>query len=191
MGQARVFDDFLLVRSASRGGLAEGRARLKNEGGSVDLIQGPIMLSQGQMVIVVVAMNSVPLGLVAYKSYNDAGIGGGGAADRPSAEAAAGPIMSLSGMAVHLMPAPGEEVERYVSIELDLELTKEEDREVITRNMARIREALIGYFGDRTAAELQAEGAMTMMKPALVARLNAKLKRPRIRRIYFDQFIIQ
>jgi flagellar basal body-associated protein FliL len=145
------------------------------------------MLSQNQTAILLLAMNSAPLGLAVYATDGTGHFG-------PVAAAApepAGPLLKVDSMVVHLQPDNDlDRTERYAHLEFDLEMVREEDRDQLVKQTAQIREAVLGYFLDHTVADLKHAGGLVQTKAELVHRIN-KLEGPKIRTLYFVQFLIQ
>jgi flagellar basal body-associated protein FliL len=149
----------------------------------------PGMLSHNQTAIVLLAMNSAPLGLAVYTA-DHAGRLGSAVAGPPSGRAA--PVLPMESLVVHLRPDPDDDqAERYATLEFDLELMRDEDRKEIIRRTSQIREAVLGYFLDHTAAQLKGRGGMARMKEDLVARINRRTMGPKISNLYFVQFLVQ
>ena len=147
------------------------------------------MLSNNQAAIVLLSLNSLPLGFVAYSTANPRGVATQASA---SEEVAAPlPVMQLDGVLVQLRPSPDEPRSRYLAINLDLELGAEAGRGAIIQRLPRVRESLLSYFADRSAEQLEAAGALPTLKDQLRERLNRMLPPPGIHRVFITQFIIQ
>jgi flagellar basal body-associated protein FliL len=148
------------------------------------------MLSYNQTAMILLAMNSVPLGFAAYAA-NRSGHLGKGHEQAAETQRVAAPILKLDSIVVHLRPDEDEtHAERYANVEFDVELEKEQDRDAISQRTSAIREATLGYFADHTAAELHAAG-LGQMKVALVERMNKLLPKAKVRTLYFVQFLVQ
>src|SRR4051794_5716704 len=119
------------------------------------MARGSEMLSHNQTAVLLLAMNSAPLGLAVY-SANHGGRMGHGVSTRPSPDANAAPIVKLEALIVHLKPDDDfEQGEHYGTVEFDLELAREEDRAAIVHRTGQIREAVLGYFLDRSLAQIK------------------------------------
>jgi flagellar basal body-associated protein FliL len=154
------------------------------------MAKGSGMLSQNQTAVMLLAMNTVPLGLVAYTA-NRAQAGGKPGVQAAAPERANAPILKLDSVVVHLKPDQDEtHAERYANVEFDIELEQETDRDAVSRRTSAIREATLAYFSDHTAAELRGAG-LGGMKNELLARMNKLLPQRRIHTIYFVQFLVQ
>jgi flagellar basal body-associated protein FliL len=148
----------------------------------------PGMLSSNQTAALLMSLNALPLGLVAYHTAYPAPVTQ--SADAGD-EGPTRPILKLDGVLVQLKMADARAKSRYLAIHLDLELDDESSRGEITQRVARLRDSILSYFSDRTAEQLEAAGALLKMKEDLRDRLNTFLPGPRILNVYVAQFIIQ
>jgi flagellar basal body-associated protein FliL len=155
------------------------------------MLEGSGMLSHNQTAIVLLAMNSAPLGLAVYTADHSERPGGA-ATSSPTGDGRPAPVVKLEGMVVHLRPdEDDDQAERYANLEFDVELAREEDRSEIVHRASQIREAVLGYFLDHTASQLKGRGGMARMKEDLVARINRRILSPKITTLYFAQFLVQ
>ena len=145
------------------------------------------MLSNNQAAILLLSLNTVPLGFVAYSSVR----AHPATAQASDLSAASHPILKLDGVLVQLGPSEGEAKSRYLAIDLDLEMEDDSIRSAIVQRLPRVRESILAYFSDRTAAQLESAGALLALKDDLRERINHLLPAPRIRGVYVTQFIIQ
>jgi flagellar basal body-associated protein FliL len=146
------------------------------------------MLSNNQAVVLLLSLNSVPLGFVAYSTAHPR-IAGASTSSQESTKAY--PVLKLDGVLVQLGPAQEETKSRYLAIDLDLELEDDSVRGSIIQRLPRVRESILAYFSDRTAPQLESAGALLALKDDLRGRLNDLLPTPRIRTVFVTQFIIQ
>jgi flagellar basal body-associated protein FliL len=148
------------------------------------------MLSHNQTAIVLLAMNSAPVGIAVYTADHSGRVGS--VASGPTSDGRPAPVVKLDSLVVHLRPDDDDEhTERYANLEFDLELQREDDRSEIVRRTSQIREAVLGYFLDHSAEQLKGRGGMARMKEDLVSRINRRTLGPKISNIYFVQFLIQ
>ena len=101
------------------------------------------------------------------------------------------PTIPLEGSLVHLLRGVTDTTERHASIQLDLELRDQRDRDPMIQKMSALREVVLSYFSDRTAQEIKAPGSLDRIKQDLLPRLNGKLAAPRIRALYITQIVVQ
>lgn len=130
------------------------------------------------------AMNLLLSGLAAYRAARPA-------SRAAPVELAPRPVVPLEGTLVHLLRGEGDTFERHAAVQLDAEVGDERDRAVIVARMTPLREAVLSYFSDRTAAELKAPGSLDRLKRELLPRLNHRLPGPHIRALYVTQFVVQ
>jgi len=99
-----------------------------------------------------------------------------------------GPIVRLPDFVVHLS---NPEADRYLRLVVEVELGKDSDRDLITTNMPRIRDAFIGYISDRTLEEMKGTEGMGMLRQALMQLLGEFLPRTSYRAVYITDFMVQ
>ena len=151
---------------------------------------GAEMLSNNQAAILLLSLNTVPLGFVAYSTAHPrtAVTRTTSAADEVKKTL---PVLKLDGVLVQLKSSDDSPKSRYLAIDLDLEMQDEATRSLIVQRMSPLREAILGYFSDRTAAQLESAGALLALKDDLRDRLNGLLPRKGIHQVFVTQFIIQ
>lgn len=99
-----------------------------------------------------------------------------------------GPMVALPDFVIHLR---NTEVDRYVRLTMEVELTLEADKERFTSYMPQIRDSFIGYLSDRTLEELQGSEGIARAKQGLLELLETIIPRIRIRNIYITDFVVQ
>jgi flagellar FliL protein len=124
----------------------------------------------------------------------------GGAAPAPAAPAAApgepgkapvqgpGPTLRLPDLTVHLR---NPEADRYARIGVELELAKEEDRNLLQGYLPMVRDAFLAWFSDRTVEELQGSEGLGRAKNALLERFEAIVPGRPVRALYITDFVVQ
>ena len=110
------------------------------------------------------------------------------AAEGQPAPGMPGPIVRLPDFVVHLS---NPEADRYLRLVVELELGKDTDRELVTQNMARIRDAFIGFISDRTLEELRGTEGMTRLRGSLMQILGEFMPRTSVRAVYITDFMVQ
>jgi flagellar basal body-associated protein FliL len=148
------------------------------------------MLSNNQAVILLLSLNSVPLGFVAYSTAHPRAVAAE-AQPRKADVVKTLPVLKLDEVVLQLAFSPGSERPRYLAINLDLELDAETSRPLVARYVPRLREAILTYFSDRTATQLEIAGALEMLKEDLRVRMNRAMAANHIHGLFVTQFIIQ
>lgn len=108
-----------------------------------------------------------------------------GPAGKPSG---VGPTVALENFVVQLRAV---EAEKYAHITIEIELSDEKDKEVVSNYMPRIRDNIIGYLADRTADEMRGSEGMGNVKAQVLQRLQEVVPGRRVRSVYVTSFIVQ
>jgi flagellar protein FliL len=103
-------------------------------------------------------------------------------------EAAPAPTVKLENFIIQLRSV---DADRYVRIALDLELGSEADKNVVVARTARIRDAVISYFSDRTLDELRGSEGMEKTKAALLKQLGEIVSGRRIKAVFITDLVVQ
>ena len=94
-------------------------------------------------------------------------------------------------MAPFFLPISGVgKGERFLKIEIDLELSNQELSREIDRNIAMLRENLLFLFKRKTLRELQSDKEKVELSKEIITTLNRSLQSGTIKRIYFTKFLI-
>jgi flagellar FliL protein len=103
-------------------------------------------------------------------------------------EATAAPTVKMENFIIQLRSV---DTDRYVRIALDLEVGSEADKNVVVARSARLRDAVISYFSDRTLDELRGSEGMEKTKVALLKQLGEIVTGKRIKAIFITDFVVQ
>jgi flagellar basal body-associated protein FliL len=79
--------------------------------------------------------------------------------------------------------------DRYVRTGYELLLVDSDDREVLLANLPRIRDAVLGYYLDRTLDDLTGSAGLERSKRAVLERVQRITRRP-VRAIYLTDFVV-
>jgi flagellar basal body-associated protein FliL len=79
--------------------------------------------------------------------------------------------------------------DRYVRTGYELLLVQAEDRELLLANLPKIRDAVLGYYLDRTLEDLTGSAGIERSKRAVVERVQRITRRP-VRAIYLTDFVV-
>ena len=96
-------------------------------------------------------------------------------------------IVSLGKFTLNLRGASGGRILRFqVDVEVDYD-----DQEEMTLNMAILRDGVILLTSDYTYADVDGLDGKLRLRDELPARLNTLLETPKIRRVFFTEFMVQ
>lgn len=112
----------------------------------------------------------------------------GEAAAKAPAHPGPGPMVRMPDFVVHLR---NSDVDRYARITFELEVIAENDKEQVTANLPRVRDAFIAYLSDRTVEELAGSEGLMRTKEALYARVRELVPEARFRALYISDFVVQ
>ena len=111
--------------------------------------------------------------------------------EHPSSAAMAGapgPMVKLPDFVVHLR---NPDLDRYARITFEVEVMAEPDKERLTANLPRVRDAFISYLSDRTVEELRGSEGLGRTKDALQVKLRELVPEARFRALYISDFVVQ
>jgi flagellar FliL protein len=101
---------------------------------------------------------------------------------------APGPMVKLPDFVVHLR---NPDLDRYARITFEVEVIAEPDKERLTANLPRVRDAFISYLSDRTVEELRGSEGLGRTKDALQQKLRELVPEARFRALYISDFVVQ
>ncbi len=94
-------------------------------------------------------------------------------------------------MAPFFLPIAGiEKGERFLRIEIDLELSNQEVSGEIDRNLAILRENLLFLFKKKTLRDLQSDKNKVKLSKEIITTLNRSLQSGIIKKVYFTEFLV-
>ncbi len=96
-------------------------------------------------------------------------------------------ITSLGKFTINLRGASGGRILRF---QVDVE-TKTEHADEVDRDMAIGRDGVILLASDYTYADVDGLDGKLRLRDELLARLNTLTERPRVRRVFFTEFVVQ
>jgi flagellar FliL protein len=96
-------------------------------------------------------------------------------------------ITSLGKFTINLRGAAGGRILRF---QVDVE-TKTEHQGDVERDMAILRDGVILLASDYTYADVDGLDGKLRLRDELLARLNTLTERPRVRRVFFTEFVVQ
>lgn len=143
------------------------------------------------LIIAAVVLLAAGVGAAAYfmGSKGASGAVGADAARASSAPSdAIGPMVDVEPFIVNILDNDGT---RYLKAALTLEAETPAGRQEIIERMPQLRDAILLVAGNKTFDELRDLQGKLQLRAELLGRVNEIMKRDRIRRIYFTEFVVQ
>lgn len=100
--------------------------------------------------------------------------------------AEAGPMVKISSLVINLKEESGR---HYIKTTIFLEIGKKEWSEEINTHIPLIKDLIILKLSDKKLEDMKTPGAKENLKKELLAEINGALKAPKIKHIYFDEFL--
>lgn len=107
--------------------------------------------------------------------------------DKPAKEIT-GPVIALDPFVVNL-DEPGNA--RYLKMTVQLELVNEKDGEAIEKSKQVIRDEVLGYLSGLHVKDTLGATAKDTIREALMKRLEAVVGEHKVRRMFFQEFMVQ
>ena len=143
------------------------------------------------LIIAAVVLLAAGIGAGAYFMGSKGALpGAGGAAAHSSnmASDAIGPMIEIEPFIVNILDNDGT---RYLKAALTLEVETAAGRQEVIERMPQLRDAILLVTGNKTFDELNDLQGKLQLRAELLGRVNEILKRDRVRRIYFTEFVVQ
>jgi flagellar protein FliL len=99
-----------------------------------------------------------------------------------------GPVLALDPFVVNL-DEPG--TSRYLKLTLQFELISHEAEEAIAKNKQLIRDSILSYVSGLHLADTLGAAAKDKLRTEIMQRLEAILGPNKIRRMFFQEFVVQ
>lgn len=81
--------------------------------------------------------------------------------------------------------------QRYLLVEISLELVDKEDEQLIEADISKIRNNLIEYLSSRSVAQLQGIEQKENLRFELVSIINSTIERRSVRNLYYSKYVMQ
>ncbi len=81
--------------------------------------------------------------------------------------------------------------QRYLLVELSLELVDKEDEQLIEANISKIRNNLIEYLSSRSVSQLEGIEKKENLRLELVSIINSTIERRSVRNLYYSKYVMQ
>jgi flagellar protein FliL len=99
-------------------------------------------------------------------------------------------ICPLKSFVVNLLDKTGVE-KRYLKVTLEVEVGKEEDKQLIDSNNPQLRDSILLLLSSQTLDDINTMEGKLALKQELLSRMKQILGEGVVRRIYFTEFVIQ
>jgi flagellar protein FliL len=99
-----------------------------------------------------------------------------------------GPVVALDPFVVNL-DEPGNA--RYLKMTVQLEMVGEKDAEIIEKSKQVIRDDVLGYLSGLHVKDTLGAGAKDAIREALMKKLEAIVGDHKVRRMFFQEFMVQ
>ena len=80
---------------------------------------------------------------------------------------------------------------RFLDLQMGLEVFKEDDKELVKLHKSFVADSLIDIAGNMQPAELNSVTGRILLETRIKNRINDKLGRKAVKKIYFSKFVIQ
>jgi len=108
--------------------------------------------------------------------------------DEKPAKEITGPVVALDPFVVNL-DEPGNA--RYLKMTVQLELVNEHDGEAIEKSKQVIRDEVLSYLSDLHVKDTLGATAKDAIREELMKRIQAVVGEHRVRRMFFQEFMVQ
>lgn len=81
--------------------------------------------------------------------------------------------------------------QRYLLVQMSLELANKDDEALVKKNKARIRNDLIKYLSAQTVPQLQGIESKEYLRAELVKIINRDLGKRSVRNLYYSKYVMQ
>jgi flagellar FliL protein len=124
--------------------------------------------------------------------FSDPGIGRAWAGEKkeepPPSAMDAGPMIKLSSLVVNLNEAS---CRHYIRTTIVLEVAQKEWVDEVQRRIPLLTDMIIVTLGDKKLTDLKGPQGKEELRKELLVKAGKTLASPRIRQIYFDEFLLQ
>jgi len=110
------------------------------------------------------------------------------AADGKKEEAFIGTLFELDPMVVNLEQSKGK---RYLKVKMSFELNKDAVQEELKARLPQLRDAILLMLSSKSFKDVSTVEGKLALRDALLTRINGLLTTGFIKRIYFQEFVVQ
>jgi len=114
--------------------------------------------------------------------------GEAGAEGEKKEESFIGALFELDPMVVNLEQSKGK---RYLKVKMSFELNKEAVQEELKARLPQIRDAILLMLSSKSFKDVSTVEGKLALRDALLTRVNGLLTTGFVKRIYFEEFVVQ
>lgn len=140
---------------------------------------GTFFLLKGQIAAMVQAQAPPP-------AATEGGAGAAGGAKEE--EGFIGTLFEVDPMVVNLEQSKGK---RYLKVKMSFELNKEAVQEELKARLPQLRDAILLMLSSKSFKDVSTVEGKLALRDALLTRINGLLTTGFIKRIYFEEFVVQ
>lgn len=155
-------------------------------GGKKPLGKMALLIAAAVLLIVGVGAGAYLLG--SGKATGSAGGAAGVAEASRAATDTVGPMIDIAPFIVNILDNDGT---RYLKAALTLEVETAAGHQEVLERMPQLRDAILLVASNKTFDELRDLQGKLQLRAELLARINEIMRRERVRRIYFTEFVVQ
>ncbi len=110
------------------------------------------------------------------------------ASEKKSGADEPGPMLKLTPLVINLNEASGR---HYIKTTIVLEIGQKEWVEDVQKRIPSLADMVISTLGDKRLEDLRRPQSREEIKKELLARAQRALQSPKIKQVYFDEFLFQ
>ena len=148
-----------------------------------------LMPEKSKLKLIIIATLVLFIGAVGIFAYNEF-IKNTEARAVTQKEENVGVVCPLKSFVVNLLDKRGLG-KRYLKVTLEVEVAKEEDRQLIDGSKPKIRDSILLLLSDQKLNEINTMEGKLALKQDLLSKMKQILGEGVVRRIYFTEFIVQ
>ena len=148
-----------------------------------------LMHEKSKLKLIIIATLVLFIGAVGILAYNKSIKNTEARAVTQKAEKV-GIVCPLKSFVVNLLDKRGLG-KRYLKVTLEVEVAKEEDRQLIDRSKPKIRDSILLLLSNQELNEINTIEGKIALKQDLLFKMKQILGEGVVRRIYFTEFIVQ
>jgi flagellar FliL protein len=139
-------------------------------------------------VLLLLALNLGASGFATFKLVTAAAAAPAKPAEPPPAHEIAGPVVALDPFVVNL-DEPG--TSRYLRVSIQLELTGADTEAAIEHSKQLVRDDVLGYLSGLHVKDTLGSDGKDKIRKDLLAALDKDLGAGKVRRMFFNEFVVQ
>ncbi|MEM9068654.1 MAG: flagellar basal body-associated FliL family protein [Myxococcota bacterium] len=141
------------------------------------------------MVLIIVLINLIAVGgLGVYLIFFHTPTVVAAPAEPAPRETEYGPLVELTPLVANLND---QHIGHYIRVAMHLEVADEETKLEVEQAIIPIRNRLVIYFSDLSTEQANSVGSRDRIREELVESINEVLGAPKVRRIFYTDFVVQ